>query len=52
MKTYIVIWKREEFVYSDPIEAKSAQEAADKIRETHVAAEVLLIGEVTKEEWK
>lgn len=51
MKNYIVIWKREASVFSDVVEVNSAQEAADKIREVHVCSEVLVIGEVTTEEW-
>lgn len=34
--------------FSDPIKTKSAQEAADKIREIHVNVEILLIGELKR----
>lgn len=52
MKNYVVIWRREGNVHPDIVEANSAQEAADKIRKIHVCSEILLIGNVTKEEWK
>lgn len=49
---YIIIWSRGDSVYPDIIDAFSAQEAVDKIRETHVNSKIISVGKITEEIWK
>lgn len=43
---------RDDNIYPDIIDAFSAQEAVDKIRETHVNSKIISVGKITEEIWK